>query len=171
MRRKGNYQPVMIRGGKRQSAVRDKHLGTTIFGACFLRRVGRSRPLVVRRGRALVLTMLIAGVMRVRVMQGLGVNRGCVMVMKACRHCDHGQGLPRQHQHQQHYRKMAYTHGHDPIITRTDCGITVAECGPRSARVRFQVPRSQTVRLGVSLKCRRRGLRFLARRFAIRASA
>ena len=103
----------MIRGSKRHLTVGGKRRGTTNIGTCVVR-VGRSGSLILRQHRTGVLMLVVPGVMRIRVMRsrGTGVNRHCVMMMKARRNGDRRQGLPRQHQDQQDDRELAYTHRH-----------------------------------------------------------
>ena len=116
MHRKGNHQPAIIRGCKRQRAIRGKRRGATNFGAGVIRRAGRS----LHRGYATVLVVIMPGVTGVhvrgacRVSASLGEqpNR-CGAVVMDRRHLDCPQGLPGQHQEQQHYREITCTHQHE----------------------------------------------------------
>lgn len=83
MRRSGNDRPVVARGNERQLTGRGKRRGTTNIGAIAIRRMSRSGLLVLRRRRASVLMVLVAGAMRMGVMRarGAGVSRYCVMMM------------------------------------------------------------------------------------------
>lgn len=118
MRRNANHQTVMI-GGKRQRAVRGERRGTTNVSTGIMRRAGRSRIITLHHGYATVLLVLVRGVTDIHV-QGayrLSIRLGeqpdlCCAVVMDGRHRDCRQGLPRQHQDEQHYRKLAYTPGH-----------------------------------------------------------
>ena len=120
MRRKGNHQFAMIRGSKRQCAVRDKHRRTTNIGAGTVRRAGRSRVMALDRGCATILVVLVPALMAVHVLGACsgGVSLGeqrerCGAMVMGRRHRDCRKGLPRQHQEQQHYREITCTHQHE----------------------------------------------------------
>ncbi|HVR94918.1 MAG TPA: hypothetical protein VHI75_13895 [Casimicrobiaceae bacterium] len=75
--------------------------------------------MTLHRGYATVLVVLVPGVTGVNVLGACraSVSLGeqpdrCGAVVMDGWHRDCRQGLARQHQDEQHYRKLAYTHGH-----------------------------------------------------------
>lgn len=109
---------MIIRGSKRQRAVHGEHRRITSIGAYAMRRVSRSGFMVLDRSPCVVVVLVPGGIgMHAMDACGAGVIRCCVMVVKSFRYCGRGQGLPRQHQNQQHYRKPAYPHRHGANYT------------------------------------------------------